>query len=814
MKTLLQDLRHALRLMTRSPGFTLAALITLALAIGVNTAVFCVVYGVLLRPLPFRGGDRLVRVSEYHAGAVSTLRDAMITNQAYEAWRRAPRGVEGLAAYSERAYDVSGPGDAERVRGAAVSPVLFRLFELTPAAGRFFTAEEERGGADAVVVLGYGYWQQRFGGRAGAVGQIIVLDGQPRIVVGVAPAGFSFPDRDRRLFTPFVVPRTQTDAGAPQVRVFPAIARLAPGVNAAQAEAEGTAIVRALGPPPVAADILFGNGGPATIRVRTVIDEVTAPVRPMMWLLGAAVLLVLLVGCANVANLFLFRTAGRARELAIRAAIGAGRARIVQQLITESLIIAAAGGLIGTVAARRLIAAWPALAPASVPRLDQVRLDWTVLAFGFAATLASGLLAGVAPALQSAPARLVSALRDGPGETRHVASRLRRGLLVIETAVAVVLLIGSALLVRSFARLLARDPGYEASHVLTARVSLPGGAANVVRWQQLSSAILDRVRAVPGVEYAGAASMAPLGDSTFNIGFRLGGDRAEPVIARARGYVVTPGYAEALRLRLVEGRLLSQSDLAAATQAMVVNEEFARTYLNDGKPILGRRYPGLLGTGLTAEIVGVVGNMRKNGLLDAPASDIFVALGNHGLLTTGREINVVIRTTGDPRAVVPSLRAIVHELDGSAPLHNTNVLTALLAATAGETRFATTMLAGFAGLALALAAVGLYGVLSYDVSRRWRELGVRAALGATRSRLMTLVLAEGMVLTIDGVIVGLALSAVLTRLLGSLIVEVGPLDPISFAAAPPIAVVVALAACAVPAWRASSLDPAAAIRAD
>jgi putative ABC transport system permease protein len=322
------------------------------------------------------------------------------------------------------------------------------------------------------------------------------------------------------------------------------------------------------------------------------------------------------------------------------------------------------------------------------------------------------------------------------------------------------------------------------------------------------------VRAEPGVEAAGAASMAPLGDSTVNVGFRLKDDRPEPIIARARGYVVTPGYAEALRLRLIQGRLLTDADVAATTEAMMVNEQFARTYLNDGTPILGRRYAGLLGPDLTAEIVGVVGNVLKNGLLDTPEPEIFVALGNHGLINTGREINLVIRTAGDPVAFTPALRAIVRELDSNAPLHNANLLATQLSATAGETRFATTMLAGFALLSLALAAVGLYGVLSYDVSRRWRELGVRAALGATRTRLVALVVSEGMGLTAAGLVAGLVAAAGAARLLRTLLFEVGPLDPISFVAAPAIALVVALAACVVPAWRASALDPAAAIRSE
>lgn len=635
------------------------------------------------------------------------------------------------------------------------------------------------------------------------------------MVVGVAPPAFSFPDRERRLYTPFVVPRTRTEAGEPQVRVFPAIARLAAGATAEQAAAEGTAILRGLGPPPVAANLIFGQGGEPTVHVRTFVSEMTTRVRPQLLLLGAGVLLVLVVSCANVANLFLFRAVAREREFAVRAAVGASRTRIVQQLVTESLLIAGLGGVFGTLLAWQLIALWPTVVPVGFPRLDSIRLDWVVLVFAVSATLVAGVLAGLAPALQRAPSNLITGLREGSGASAGAtANATRRGLLVVETALAVILLVGSALLIRSFERLLATNPGFEARQVLTARVSLQGGPVTQARWRALTDGILERVRALPGVEAAGASNMAPLGDSSFGVGFRMPGAGGEPVIARAIGYIITPGYAEALRLRLREGRLLGEADVARPTQAVLVNERFARTYLDDGRPIVGRQYAGILAPNTTAEIVGVVGDVLENGLLDAPRPEIYVTLGNHGLLTMGRDINLVVRASGDPVDLAGSLRAIVRDLDQTAPVHNVHPLANALAATAGDARFAAAMLSAFAALALGLATVGLYGALSYWVSRRQRELAVRAALGADRRRLVALVLGEGVCVTVAGLIVGLAVAAASARLMRTLVYGIDTLDVTSFALAPAIVTLVALAACVIPAWRASALDPTAALKSE
>jgi predicted permease len=808
-----QDARYCLRILRRSPGFSAAAILSIALGIGVNTTLFAVADGVLLKPLPYRHAERLVRLSEYRAGAPSAAREPMLSNVTLDAWHRTARALDGVAPYSERAYDVTGVGDAEFVRAAAVSPELFQMLDVSPVAGRFFDTTETAAGADHVTVLAYEYWQQRFGGSARAIGKSIRLDGQSYVIVGVAPCGFSFPGPGRSLYTPFVTPGVRTAAGQPHFQLLRVLGRLAPGATVAQAEAEGTSVVRGLGPLPVAADVLLGKGGPVSVRVRTLIDDMTTTARPILLLLGVGAVLVLLVGCANVANLFLARAVARSRELAVRAAMGAGRARIARQLMTESLVIAVAGGILGGLGAWVLVKLWPTLAPRTFPRIGDVRFDGTTILFAAGVTLLSGFFAGSVPALQKTSLR--SGLREGVRSSSGVkTANARRAFVVIETACAAVLLIASALLIRSFVRLLGTDPGYDASHVITARITLQTAAVTPARWQQVADGVLDHVRAMPGVEAAGAATMVPLGDSTHMIGFRLSGDRPEAVIAHGLGYVVTPGYAEALHLRIREGRLLRQSDIASATQAIVVNERFASIYLNDGRPVLGRRYPGLLSPDSTAEIVGIVGNVLKNGFLDKPQPEFYVAVGNQGGITVTREINLVMRASVDPRGIVGHLRSIVHEVDPDAPIHNVTQLVTELSATAGESRFASTTFGAFAAVALCLAVVGLYGVLSYQVSARRRELGVRAALGATRRSLMMLVMRDGMALTALGLILGVGVAAASARLLRALVFDIGVFDRTSFAAGPLILIVVALAACAVPAWRASSLDPIDTLRSD
>jgi putative ABC transport system permease protein len=809
MNTVLQDLHHALRLMRRAPGFTLAALATLALAVGVNTAVFSGVYGVLLRPLPYAGADRIVRLSELHPGGTAIISDARLSNLTFNAWRERASTIESPAAYNSQAYTLGGVDEPARLDAASVSPSLFPLLSVTPAAGRFFRDEDSVPGASRVVVLSHALWQSRFGQDPSAIGRTMLLDGNVHEIVGIAPAWFYFPDRDAQLWTPSVPPTI----GERPMSLMYVIARLKPGLTVEQAAAEGTSAARSV-TRPMAAELLFGKGAPVEVRVRRLMDEMTLTVRPAMLVLMAAVGLVLLIACANVANLLLARGVARSRELAVRAALGAGRARLARQLLTESVALSVVGGAIGVFIAWGMIRALPAWAPEALPRLADVRLDLRVLCFAIAVSLTAGGLAGVLPAFRATRAELTPALRAGGQRSVGGGERIRSLLLAAEAATSVVLLIGAALLARSFVTLVNVDPGYDPTNVLTGRVYLSGPAATPERRRQIVEALVDRVRSAPSVVSAGAGSMAPLNLSTSISGFDFrpsGG--AERVVARALYYVVTPGYSEALGLRKIEGRLLERQDSTSAIQAVVVNEAFVKSYLNDGQPVAGRRYQGLMGDPkMTTEIVGVVGSVLKDGLDRETRPEMYFAHSKERGIT--REINLVIRTTGDPAAFVPALRSIVRDVEPTAALGEAGTLASRVTASVAQPRFATAILAVFAGLALALAATGLYGVLSYSVSQRRREIGIRSALGATRANVIALVLRQGLAATGVGLVLGVVASALVARLLQPLLFGITPLDLPSFALMPLILLIVAVVACVVPARRAAATDPAVTLRSE
>ena len=810
---MLHDVRHALRLALRNKAFSLSVVATLALGIGANTAAFSFVYGVLLRPLPYPHAERLVRLSEVHPGATQAMRAAWLSNLTYHAWAEAPRTIEGIAAYGGRLYTIVGRGEAERVEGAAVSPALFTLLGARPAVGRFFVAEEALENAAPVVVLSHALWRQRFGSDAGIVGRSLRIEDRDHTVVGVAPPGFAFPDRDARLWTPFTVRRPGADAN---VSVFFALGRLKPGVTLAQAEAEGTSAARGAGPRPQAAELLFGKGGPVTVRARSLQDELTAEVRPALRVLAAGAGFVLLIVCANVAHLFLSRGLARRRELLVREALGAGQGRIVRQLLVECLTLSAIGGAAGLVLAAAIARVLPAVAPRDFPRLDDVRVDPVVVAFAALASLLAGMAAGLPPALRSARGSLAhGGLWSWSGGFGAAGKSPARGaLLVTQAALAVMLLIGSGLLIKSFARLVQVDAGYDARNVLVARLHVPGTDAAPERSQQVVDALLAELRRLPGVLHAGAGNMAPFEDSAFIAGFDLperetGG---KPTRVRALAHQVTPGYAEALGLRLKEGRFFIAADVGSAERAVVVNQEFVRQHLADG-PVAGRRLPNVRTRGpeLT-EIVGVIGDVLKDGLDGKPQPELYT-LAEAGR-PFRRDASVVIRTAGDPTSLAPALRQLASEVDATAAVDQVGTLAGRVRASVSQPRFATAVLSAFALLALALAAIGVYAVLSYAVTQRRRELGVRAALGATRGDLLRLVLRQGLALTFGGVLLGLAGAVALTRVMSELLFGVTPLDAMTFGLAPLPLLLAATAACLLPARRAARADPAEVLRSE
>jgi len=822
MDTLLRDVRYAFVTLRRNTGFATAGLLTLALGIGATTAVFSVVYGVLLRPLPYADPARLVRLSEEHPGAVSPLRAPMLSNLTYYAWSAAPRTVEGFAAYRSSAYTVTRDGDSARLEGADVTPSLFPMLGETPALGRFLRDDDAKTGSAAVAVLSDRGWREQFNADPSIVGRGVDVDGRPATIVGVARPGLAFPNHDALLWMPLVIPPPAPDmvAGRPSGRmaVMFGLARLKPGATPAQAEAEGTAAARSM-VRPMAANLLFGVGGPPVVHVRGMVDEMTSRVRPALLVLAAGVVCVLLIACANLANLFLSRGIAREREMTVRAALGASRGRLTRQLLTESLVLAGIGGAFGLGLAAALVRLAPAVAAADFPRLDAVRIDARAIACTIAASLATALLSGLAPALRGARVNLNDSLRGGDGASAGGfrgarAHMLRDALLVAESAFAVLLLVGAILLARSFVTLTRVDAGYTPDRVLAVQVYIPGGNSDdaAARTQQLVAPLLERVRATPGVVAAGAGNMMPLDNSTMISGFPSPWipPGAEPRNARAISYIVTPGYQEALGLRVRRGRLFTDGDMASGTRAWVVNEEFARLYLPP-QP-LGYRFEQRRDTdSVTVEIVGIVANVLKDGNDRKPQPDLYVMARDRAEF--GSRFEVAIRTTGAPASVAPAVRAIIHETLPAAAIE-TVPLSQRVAASVDQPRFAAAVLVAFALVALVLASVGLYGVLSYGVSQRRRELGVRAALGASPGDLVGIVVREGLALATVGLAAGLGAAAALTRFMQAALFGVEPLDAVSFAAAPLVLLLVAAAACLLPAARAAATDPAEALRSE
>lgn len=799
-----QDLRLAFRTLRAHTGFATATLLTLALGIGAATAMFSIGYGVLVRPLPYPDSGRLVRLSERHPGGSSVVPDAWLSNLTYHAWNGRSRTIGPIAAYGSTTHTV-GLEEPARMTGAHLSPAAFDVLRVSPAVGRFFNEADARQGATRVVVLSDGLWRERFGADTAAIGKLLIIDQEPYVIVGVAPAGFAFPDGRARLWTVHSVPPPAAAGASGRISGTRAIARLQPGATPAQAAAEGTAVARAQ-PRPPAAEVLWGKGGPVEVQVRTIAEDMTAGVRPALVLFLVGVACLLLIACANVANLFLSRGVSREREIAVRAALGAGHGRLVRQLMTESLTMAVLGGMLAVVLAIVVVRGLPFIAPPNFPRLSDIELDWVSLLFACVVSMAAGILSGVVPAVKGARPDLLPALRDGAGaSTGRRIVKARRALLVAEASLAVTLLIAALLVGRSFARLLQVDPGYEAAGVLAARVYLPGAPQGQAQTEQFVAALLEKLRAVPGVRAAGAGNMAPFGPVTAATALTIRPPGREPATARALVYVVTPGYAEALRLRLVEGRFHTEADLAHGTQSLVVNEAFVRALLRGVEPV-GLDVGAILARDVDAEIVGVVRNVLKDGLDRQPQPEVYVVPAHRYALR--REINLVVRTAGHPSGLAGHLREIVRQLRPDAALENVAPLASEVSSSVATERFTTSTIGGFAILAVVLAAIGLYGVLSYAVSRRERELGIRTALGASRGSIAWLVIRDGMSATLAGLAIGLVAAAGTTRILQSLLFGIEPLDPVSFTLAPVVLGTVALIACALPAVRAAGTSPA------
>ena len=846
MDALARDIRHAARVLARHRTFTLTALAILALGIGANTAMFSVVYGLLIRPLPYPDADEIVRVGYGRSAQPESI--GWLTNRSLPRLQEEAASLEQVAGYGPRALGWRGPDGPISLRGAMVSPSLFPLLRATPRLGRLFTDADARRGAHRVVLLSFRAWTTRFAADPDIAGAPIELDGQPYTVVGVLAEGFAFPGPEDELWTPMVMqPSAPVENGEGRTLAvsfaFSALGRLRPGVSPAQAAAEVDAILRQPdigGAPPGAGRA--ANAAPAFVgRVVPLQEEMVRDHRPALLVLTAAAGLVLLIACVNVAGLLLARGIARRRELAVRGALGAARGRIVRQLLTESVVLSAGGGTLGLLAAAAVLRAVPALAPADLPRLDEIGVDAAVLGFTALLAVAVGLLVGAVPALQWSRLPLVRILNEGSARSAGGfrllrANRARAGLAAAQVALALVLLVGAGLLLRSFVELVAVDPGYDPANVLTARVANPdlgslffAGpvtaellAERTAASRRFYDALHDRLTRMerrPGVEAVGLSADLPFGGGGRDVVRVQVGGRPAPAdpaeLPQARVQTVTPGYFDAMRLRLRSGRFLGRLDAAGAPRAVVVNETLVRDAF-DGEPAVG----GRLHFGRDDEpwtVVGVVADVEYQDLAATESSgEIYVSVDQSDSSTAFGlpDPFVSVRAVGDPVASLPFLREAVADVHPRAPVDDVMTMDARLSAAVAQPRVYSLFVGFFAALAVLLAAAGLYGLLSYTVSQRRREIGVRMALGAQRGDVVGLVVRQGAVLVAGGVIVGLIAAAASTRILESLLFGVTASDALTFAAAAVVLLAAALLACYLPARGATRINPMDALRAE
>jgi putative ABC transport system permease protein len=824
MRDIWQDARHGFRLLRREPGFALVAVFTIALGIGATTTLFSVANGVLLKPLAWPDADRLVKLTETRGGHQARLRGT-ITNGTYVAWHDAPQTVEAVAAYgtTDATAIPGGTGEPARIEIGRVTPTLFSVLRAQPLRGRIFTEEDAKVGETGapqpapVIVLSYGLWQQWFGGRDDIIGQPLVVDGRSFTVVAVMPKGFAFPNPDTRAWWPMAVGAVMGDGGVFRIQIFSALARLRPGFTAQQAASEGTARARGGQDPALAAVAMFGSSAPPDITATPAMQAMTADVRPAILMLLAAVGLLMLTATANVASLQLARATTRRREIAVRAALGAGGSRLTRQLVVESALLGGAGGALGLLSAMALHRALPSLLPADFPRVTDIAIDLRVLAFATVASLAISIACGLLPALQARRINLVEALAaDGAASTggvwRSRSGRLRAIIMAGQVAVACVLLVGAALLARSFVALLRADRGYDPANVLTARVDLPA-SYTVERRVAFVEAMLERLRGTAGVSVAAAGNALPLLTAGNGFAFTMPSpqDPAVKMPVQTTVRVVSPGYFRAMRLRLVSGRLLGEGDGPDARGAVVVNRSFVQRYLGDmplGKPI-----PISFANGQkNGAVVGIVDDMRQGDMDDPKMPELFVSYKQlPGNLVRASTV-LVVRTLGDPIALVPALRTAVREQDRQLAVDSIMTMEERVATALAKPRIYAVLLGAFAAVAVIIAGVGLFAVLCYNVAQRSREIGVRTAIGATPRQIAALILRQALVMAGAGLAAGLALALAVVRFLSTFLYGVTAYDAASFVIVPILLAGMTAIACIVPARRAARVDPMVVLR--
>ena len=800
------DLRYALRMLAKSPVFSLIAVLTLALAIGANTAIFSVVNAVLLRPLPYPQSEQLVRVF----GTQPTLDEAPTSPANFLEWREENQVFERIGTWTGQGFNLLGGDKPERVIGARVSADLLQLLRVQPELGRLFTNEEDQEGRGQVVILSHDFWRSRFAGDPNALRQTIILNDQPYTVVGVMPPGFAFPSTRAQVWVP--VAFNAAERKTRDTNYIDVVARLKPGVSIEQARANMDAVARSQ------AERYPRTNTGIGVKVVSLHEQIVGDVRPMLVVLLAAVGFVLLIACANIANLLLARAATRQREMAIRGALGASRSRVVRLLLTESIVLAFVGGAVGLLLAIWSLDLLVSLKPANLPRLAEIGINRTVFLFTLGVSVVTGLLFGLAPAWQVSKTDLNEGLKEsGRGGTDSPRrQRVRAVLVVSEVALSLVLLVGAGLMMRSFSRLLAVDPGFKADHVLTSFVSLPS-SKYPKREDQTAffDRLLDRLRNVPGVSAAGLVTDLPLygGGST---GFDVEGRPSAPPGQRAMtDYRITsPDYFAAMGMKLLKGRAFSHYDNESAPGVVIINETMATRFFPGEEP-LGKRINMSGDPPDLREIVGVVGDVRNYGVdadVKPEAYVPFLQSAPEYLSNVVSALTIVMRSAIEPTALGAALREQVQALDKDQPVSEIKTMEWYLAASMAQRRFNMFLLGGFAGLALVLAAVGIYGVIAYTVTQRTHEMGIRIALGAKGGDILRLVFRNAMLTTVAGIVIGLAAAFGLTRLLQSLLYQVTATDPLVFAVIPILLLAVAVVATYIPARRAMKVDPVTALR--
>jgi putative ABC transport system permease protein len=813
MSGLFQDLRYALRQLRKSPGFSAVAVLTLALGIGANTAIFSVVNGVLLRPLAFRDPDRLVRI--WHVPPQASLPGISkftVSPANFLDWQNQNHVFERMAIYRFRSFTLTGGQQAEQVDGSSVSAEFFDTVGVRPFMGRLFSSDEDQPGRSRVVVLSYRFWQEHFGSNRGIVGQDIMLDGTNYLVVGIMPASFRFPD-----FASIWTPMAWTDQEK-MVRGnhnYLVVGRLKPGADVQQAQAEMNTISRRLEQQYPADDKGWGAS------VLPLQADLVSDVRPALLVLLGAVGFILLIACVNVANLSLARIFSRRKEVAIRTALGATSARIMRQVLVESVLLAILGGSLGLTYAHSGVRLIMALLAARLPHSINAGIDAKVLSFTAGIAVLTGIISGILPALHLSRANVNQALKEGLGRTDigSGGNRTRNTLVVIEVALSLVLLIGAGLMIRSFQVLRRVNPGFESQGVLTMTAALARSKfSEPMQEVNFVERVLERVRALPGVVSAGAINNIPLGPNGSHQPIAVEGRPVVPMSEQPEVDVslITSGYTNALHIPILRGRDFGNRDVAGRPETILISQSLARQFWPTEDPI-GKHITLSFFPGVARAVVGVIGDVKKDGLNQTrPAAALYVPLDQMTPATNepfnSFPMTLAVRTSSNPASIAPAVTNVIHELDRDVPVRDVLTMDDLIATSLSQERLDLLLLGAFAALALVLAAIGIYSVLSYSVRRRVQEIGIRLALGASLSDVLRMVVFEGMKPTLLGLGAGTAAALALGQVMSSLIYGVKATDPLTFLAVVAVLATVALFASIIPARRAAKVDPMVALR--